>query len=310
MSSSSFDSFQPSYAFNASAAGFGGVIRRGDKTTTIPTVASVCISSAGGEASTTVDNYDRDDISFTRAQSRVSGYATRNGDTVRHFTYSDVYITNLKIFDRVKVALMQATVNSTREINLKEENPLVEMQPDRTQFSVRLIYRGIEIDGEEFSPDIDLELCQTDTYARFAEMAAARRNLHIPKALKGFLDRLTGGRATEDDKIVSPADRPPIGGPLVKFDRPDKAKGNRVHLPKFGRARFADLVVKPDRQRLSLLRLNLDSSWQTFVPQQDERMLLRAPDGEFTAQADDPEDNLGGTTSAGDSGSNGVPIWT
>ena len=308
MSSTPFDSFQPSYAFNASAAGFGGVIRRGDKTTTIPTVASVCISSAGGEASTTVDNYDRDDISFTRAQSRVSGYATQNGDTVRHFTYSDVYITNLKIFDRVKVALMQATVNSTREIYLNEKNPLVEMQPDRTQFAIRLIYRGIEIDGEEFAPDIDLELCQSDTYAKFAQMAAARDGLHIPKALKGFLKRLTGGRATENPEIVGPADRPPIGGPLVTFNS-DRAKGNRVHLPKFGRARFADLVVKPDRQRLSLLRLNLDSSWQTFVPQQDERM-LRALDGEQLSIQSEGEDNLGGTASAGDSGSNGVPIWT
>src|SRR6185436_4547993 len=75
------------------------------------------------------------------------------GDGI-YTTYTDVYITNLNIFDRLKIALMSATISSTHNLKLNESS-----------FDVRTSYRGIEVDDEDVIPEYDEALCLAPTYS-------------------------------------------------------------------------------------------------------------------------------------------------
>jgi hypothetical protein len=286
----------PSYAYNASAIGLGGVIRKGNRVTVVPTVGSVCLASAGGEAANQVDDYDRDGISFTRAQSRVGGYAVKKGSIVRHSTFAEVLLLNLRIFDRISIARMQAVVTSTREIE-DSTDPRKHLQPDQTRFSVKLMYHGVEIDGEEVDAEVDNELCEASSYKDFTGILK-RRKPSLPLEEQDLI------AATE---AVQQYAAPPIGGPLVTVRGKADAAQNRVKVPKFGKAHFGNIVVKQDRQRVSLLRLNLDALWSPEQPSK-QRAIAASATEEVTVQELDGTEG-GGNVTSGDTGSNGVPIW-
>lgn len=321
----------PSYAYNASAAALGGVITsKKGRSTVVPTLASVCLSTAGGEASNSVENYCRDDISFAHAQTRVHGYSTPIRGSVlsrRYFTYSDVVITKLQVFDRMKINFMQATVMSERVIETGD--PLLELVPDLSRFSIRLFYHGVEIDGEDVVPDVDLELCHAGSYADFLRLMSSRTE-DLAEETQKLLATLGGApreAALAPDEVLTVGkghrrETPPVNAPLLTLrgngrDK-EKVKGNRVKVPNFGRARFGEAIVKPDRQRVSLIRLSLDSDWST-TPPRDERFESEPQSVAFKAEGETQfaiqalstpgGDGQGGSLASGDSGSNGVPIW-
>lgn len=335
--------YPSSYAYNASAAGLGGVIRRGHCSTVIPTVGSVSLASAGGEASTSVENYCRDGISFSRAESRVAGYSVKRDGGRRHFTYADAFVSNLKIFDRLKIALMQATITSTRDIDYNE--PWKELLPDRARFTLRVIYRGIEIDGEEVAPDVDFDLCHAESYANFASLAQTRDNLAFGKLLASepsdaaLYDAervLSDPNASDETRRVAQETMaamairryaPAINAPLVTFRGKAPAHANQLRIPKFGTAVFAEAVIKPDRQRVSLLRLRFDSDWHASPPEgfaprplafsplasgslPDDTQDEPAPTNDGDSTAEPEGDNPGGEVTVADTSTNGVPIWT
>ncbi|HYO76237.1 MAG TPA: hypothetical protein VE010_07205, partial [Thermoanaerobaculia bacterium] len=159
------------YTFNASAIALGGYFTRGGRQILVPSLASVALAPTGGEGWANVTNYDQDGIAFTRAESRVSGY-----ETSRNFftTYSDIYITNLSVFDTVRVAMMHAAVTSTRDTNCPA---------DEATFQLHASYRGIEIDGYEVVPEIDIHTCGADYRSllkkALAELPDADRNLSV-----------------------------------------------------------------------------------------------------------------------------------
>lgn len=311
--SNTIEQRQPSYAYNASAAALGGVItNKKGRCTVIPTVASVCLSTAGGEASNSVENYCRDDISFAHAQTRVSGYSTcvkGSAGGRRYLTYADVLVSKLQVFERMKVNFMQATVMSERVI--ESGNPLLELVPDLSRFSIRLFYHGVEIDGEEVVPDVDLELCHAGSYADFLRLLPSRMN-DLPDETRQLLTALSGAAPCDaepaDEYITVGKDHrphnPPVNVPLLSLrGNEKKIDGNRVNVPEFGRARFGEAIIKPDRQRVSLIRLSLDSDWSKTPPYDEQRVALKAEG--VAAEGD----GGGGSASSGDSGSNGVPIW-
>ena len=281
----------PTYAYSASAIGLGGVIRQGNRTTVIPTVASVCLATAGGEASNMVENYDRDGISFTRAQTRVGGYATGRGEGRRHSTFAEVLLLNLKIFDRVSIARMQAVVTSTRD--LESGDPRREVEPDRSRFTVKLMYHGLEVDGEAIEPQVDTQLCEAASYRKFHELLVSRRPQMLPE-MQGLID------TSKQHPNAA------LNGPLVAFPGNAKAQSNRLLVPGFGRARFGEILVKPDRQRVTLFRLTLDEDWSAQPATPRRRSVKSATLLAADAQS---ADGSGGDVSAGDGGSNGVPIW-
>ena len=314
----------PSYAYNASAIALGGVLRQGNQSIVIPTIGSVSLASAGGEAENRVDNYFRDDISFDRAETRVSGYSAPFGAGLRRYTtYSEVTLKNLKIFDRLYVGFMKAIVTSTRIIDPNASERILQLEPDSSEFSIRLLYENVVVDGEEVAPTADFELCHAGTYDKFLQRAATL-SLGVPEDTDQSFEAIKKVKQLREEKpvndpvpptpaaVVVPWHRPPVNMPLVRLQGPPglvSPHGNRANVQSFGKARFGDAVIKPDRQRVALLRLTLDSGWQTTRPATDA--------GDFEAVANDGTSSLisvlgdgnGGSLSGGDGGNNGVPIW-
>jgi hypothetical protein len=309
----------PSYAFNASAIALGGVLRKGNASTVVPTIGSVSLASAGGEAENTVDNYFRDDISLLHASTRVSGYWTAlPGGLRRYSTYSEVTLKNLKVFNRLEVGYMKAIVESTRVIDTTASDPICQLQPDSSKFSIIVRYENIIIDGQEVTPLSDYDaLCTAGTYDNFLDHAAtfalaapenADESFEAIKKVKELRDGKPALGTAAADRVV-PWHRPPVNVPLVKLAGPPglvSPHGNRANVPTFGKARFGDAIIKPDRLRVALLRLTLDSDWQKDPT--SDAIVLNALANDATRFANDVGDGNGGSLSS-DGGNNGVPIW-
>jgi hypothetical protein len=282
------------FTFNASALGVGGIIDHADgKRTVISSLASVALAPSGGEGASVVENYSNHGISFARAESRVAGYET----SCNHFTtYTDVYVTGLSVFDRFKVALMQVTMTSTRYLP-----PGTDPNQTDSTFDLRAIYRGVELDGAEIIPSIDLDLCSAADYDQFARtMLSSDR---YAKKL-GIREENPFEALTKKLRV-----REPIVGSIVsELDCRHKgveARGNKLDVPDFGSIRFGEFLVKPGRRRINLLRFVFGEERPCIEEQQPEG----APKM-FMAKAlttGGPGDSGSLTVGSGDG--NGVPIW-
>jgi hypothetical protein len=228
------------YAFNATALGLGGVIERGRKTTIIPSLGSVVLPSTGGEGSVEIHNYDRDGISFTTLQTRVGGYRVAQD---LYSTYSDILITNLSVLDRVRVALMQLTLTSTRP---------AEPDQQEARFEMRASYRGVRVDDDEIVPQIDVEMCGFETYGQFLRAAQEQ-----PERIASKLDQ-----AVEAVHDVARGNVPLVRGAIVADIAKQRGSSlahnrNRIDVPGLGRLRFGELLLKHGHRRINLLRLDL-----------------------------------------------------
>jgi hypothetical protein len=265
------------FTFNASALGMGGVIDHADGTrTVISSLASVALAPTGGEGSAVVENYSKNGISFARAESRVAGYETSPDQFT---TYTDIFVTGLSVFERFKVALMQVTMTSTRKLT----------DTDST-FDLRAIYRGVEADGEEIIPAIDLEVCNAATYDAFT------------RTLQGNVPRVARQLEVEEKHLSEALDKnlQPLRGTIVqKLHRRDQSilrESNKLTLEGFGSVRFGEFLVKPGRRRLNLLRF-------TFGEE-----LRQQPAGAATMRALTTGGDSGSLT-VGSSDGNGAPVW-
>jgi len=229
----------PEYAFNATALGLGGVLERGNVTTIIPSLGSVVLPSTGGEGSAEIRNYNCDEISFSTLQTRVGGY--RVTETM-YSAFSDILITNLTVLDRVRIALMQLTLTSSRNVN-----------DDEARFEIRASYRGVTIDDEEVIPQLDVDMCAFETYAQFLQRAAEQPQFLLDKS--------------DHDENQQPPLVPPTQPPLVVRSSiiGDICKApnstlchhrNKVDVPGLGKLRFGEMLLKQGRRRVNLLRLD------------------------------------------------------
>jgi hypothetical protein len=277
------------FTFNASALGAGGVIERTSRgrtrTTLVPSLASVALAPSGGEGSSVVVNYDTPERAFLRAETRVAGY--RLSKSV-FSTYTDVLITGLRILDRLSIALMHATVTSTRDVNDEDD--------DSSQFTLQATYRGVEVDDLEVAPIVDVELCSFPRYADVAERLLGQN---------GDL-RKRFGIATENDNALLAQrvrSRRAIQGSIVKQVEHGGSLSrvaHKLHVPNFGTARFGELMLKPGRRRVNLLRLafGVDETRMGDPAPEDEAMVLEAP-----------EDDPSGSMTVGSVEGNGNPVF-
>jgi hypothetical protein len=238
------------FTYNASALAIGGALDFDGRRVIVPSLASVALSPTGGEGSSSVINYNENGISFSSADTKVIGF-DNNGE---YTTYSTVLITGLNILNRLKIDFMEARVESRHVIG------------DESQFSVEASYRGVEVDGVEVAPVIDLELCSPD-YSRFDALARrlrgssamfAERFGMLEEKLTNTLDDPSNpplrASLAADFKII---ERKP-GSTEMKVSRaPHKAHG--LLIPHLGRAHFAEYLVKAGRRRITLLRLDFDT---------------------------------------------------
>jgi hypothetical protein len=226
------------YAFNATALGLGGVIERGHATTIIPSLGSIVLSPTGGEGSSEIRNYDCNDISFSTMQTRVGGYRVAAG---LYSTYSDILISNLNVFNRIRVGLMQLTLTSTRKVD----------QPE-PRFEIRASYRGVSVDDEEVIPELDMDMCSYETYEQFLRSAQETPAL-IAEKLNQTVDAVTA---------LTKEPAPVVRGSIISnIAKPMGSKlahrRNNVHVPGLGKLVFGELLLKQGRRRVNLLRLEI-----------------------------------------------------
>jgi hypothetical protein len=274
------------YSFDASVLGLGGYYVRDGRQTLIPSIASTVLASSGGEGWSSVTNYDTPDIGFTRAESRVRGYETSPGFFT---TISDIYITNLRMFDRVRIALLQATVTSTRDLSIEGL--------DEAEFQLHAVYRGIDVDDEEIVPQIDIEVCQA-TYQHLRGRINAAVDANQSRS-SGF--DLPSGPLSDGDPIRSTI----VHG--LAHKGPFEARGrNELLVPGLAKLRFGELLAKRGRRKVSLLRLDFNPGPPPDVhpvPDEDARPVSRA----FAAAAEGLSGS--GSVTIASVGGNGEPIW-
>lgn len=295
--------FEPDfdYTFNASALGMGGVLVYDDKPTLIPSLASVALAPTGGEGSAVVENYDRHGISFTRAESRVVGYRTSK----RYYTtWSDIYVTNLALFGRMNVAMMQATVTSTRNENT-----------DEAEFELRAMYRGVAVDDREIMPVLDIDICSRSSYKQLTEGYLKRlgNKCGDPRA-----ERIRKGLERREPIRTSIVSQ--LAGRDESLVRKHEDPANVLRVPNFGRVYFGELLVKPGRRRVNLLRFDFNNGrhYEMEAPAKEggfkldpQKMVMKAMsfvtgDSEETTRRSSPDS---GTLTVGSGDGNGAPVW-
>lgn len=305
------------FAYNASACAAGGVIqKRNGEVVIIPSLASVALAPTGGEGVTTQRNYESEAVSFSFAETRVFG---REVSPNVYTTETDVYITNLRVFDVLSIAMLRATVTSTRTVD-----PDTDHQDDDHAFDLEASYHGVEVRDSarsrswQIAPKIDVSVKSLKRYKHLADLIDGRTSATtfvagdgtslIPAADKEMLyarfntdkDGISLRRAlTETQPILGTlvedveGDDPGLDNSLAYYRH---QKLHKVFIPKFGTVRFGELMLKPGRRRLNLLRIQLVDDEVTPLSGIDR------PDNESIA------DFQGGSLAMGSVEGNGSPL--
>lgn len=282
------------FAFNASALGVGGVIERGNVITTIPSLASVALAPTGGEGRSVVSNYFSEELEFSHAETRVFGRKVVGADGKPEFTtYTYVLIKDVRIFDKIRIAEMSSTVTSTRGLE----------DGDDHAFELVLSYRGVRVNGREIGPKVDLRLCQLKRYDELNQILTAQRK---PSAEVQALARRFNATPEQLAQLVR--EKKPVQGSVVESlegvgQRPSPST---IFVRGLGTVRFGELMIKPGRRRLNLLRINFGDP----PPQHEGAM----PHALMTDAMDDPIEEAistkptGGSITMGSGEGNGTPI--
>jgi hypothetical protein len=215
------------FTYNASALGVGGAFEG----FVVPSLASVSLSPSGGVGSAVEENYDRGGVSFTRAESQVTGF--RSGDIFT--TTSRVSITNLALFGRLRIAFMRVMLQSTRDIN----------QPslDASEFDVETEYRGVMLDRTTIAVESDPDLCGCRT---FRDVAARVGRTGV------------AGFTQQDVASALKENRAPLQTSVVRELTASGLKpfGNILPVSDFGVLRFGEQIVNQGHRRVNLLRVD------------------------------------------------------
>lgn len=244
----------PEFTYNASALGAGGVIRHRNVETFIPSIGSVTLPPTGGVGRTVVENYCSEPLSFTFAETRVSGGMVEG----KHTTQTYVYMKDLRVFNSLKVSELRGIVTSTQTADRDDDDNSIVME---------VFYHGLWIAGKgDAIPDVDVCVKSLKRYSD----------------LKAVINAAEGAEGPLPEGVVLPAnpqaelpvqfdtsfanlklhvaDRRALRGSLVKKVH-DGVPGRPydVPVPGLGKVRFGELMFKPGRRRVNLLRVALGS---------------------------------------------------
>lgn len=226
------------FTYNASALGAGGVLKRGNVNTVIPSLASVALAPTGGEGRSVVSNYYSEELAFDHAETRVVGLETAPGA----FTTSTyVFIKGLRVFDRLTIERLKAVVTSTRGMDLDD---------DDHEFELSASYKNVVFRGVELAPEIDLEITNCRRYADLQKkLSEGPRYRGIDAAAQTeLMQHVQKRRAVQASAVKN-----------VKLSkRIGEVTGHKMRVPRFGTIRFGELMFKPGRRRLNLLRFEFD----------------------------------------------------
>ena len=285
------------FAYNASALGAGGVIERGPVTYTIPSLASVALAPTGGEGRSVVTDYVSQELSFSHAETRVFGHRHTDREGAPVFTTSTyVLMKDVNVFGRVRVGEMGSIVTSTRGLDGDDDH----------EFELRIWFRDVVIDGTRYRTRIDAGLRELRRYDELPKLLTERM------AAAAGASRAERFKGTEEQILDLVKERKPVQGSIVagleeEDDDRQSAVARRKVLPPvrtvpgLGTVHFGELMLKPGRRRLNLLRIE-------FGPQVDFAMpnaLMMHTEG----PGDDFDGGItGGSMTLGSGEGNGIPI--
>jgi len=290
------------FTYNASAVAGGGVIEKQDGSFLIvPSLAPVALSPAGGEGVTIQQNYSSPEISFSFAETRVFGREIAKNV---FFTETNVYITNLRVLDVLTIAALQANVKSTRTI-------LVDDHDDDHEFELDASYVGVVVhdpkshSSHPVAPKIDVSMKGLKRYRDLTKLVDKTTRAAKPKLLDRFdtasedklREALGKGRPVLGSLVDSVDDEVPAVRGGVRLAR----KNHKLHIPGVGVVRFGELMLKPGRRRVNLLRFK-------FGP--DDVLSLRGGSEDDPIDNDEaPEIYTGGSLTIASVEGNGSPLY-
>ena len=278
------------FTYNASALAAGGAFRTRGISTVVPSLASVALAPTGGEGKSIVRNYFSEELSFSHAETRVSGEESSPG-VYTTFTY--VFIKDLRVFDKLAIGELRGTVTSIH----RERD-----EDDDHDFRLEASYRDVRAAGHDVVPEIDVCVGSLQRYRQLRDVISAATNgrsalpsgLVAPSDAQALAERFNAATPEELDRLVT--ERRALHGSLVeKIDGPVSRRHHKVHIEGLGTVRFGELMLKPGRRRVNLLRIafGTDETQQGLA----DAMMLES------ASAD------GGTMTIASVEGNGTPVY-
>lgn len=280
------------FAFNASALGVGGVIERGPVITTIPSLASVALAPTGGEGQSVVTNYYSEELEFSRAETRVFGRRHIGPEGPLYTTFTYVLLQDVRIFDKLKIAEMRSTVTTTRGRD----------DGDDHEFEVVVSYKGVRIGRKDVDPKVDDRIRKVRKYKELETVVAAGK-----AARPEDHERALRFNATPEQFVQMVKDKQPVQGSMVQSIEGLEARPSKptIPVPGLGVVRFGELMLKPGRRRLNLVRIKFGSGRETIIeegPMPNALVLNARPLEEFLSGPS------GGSMTLGSGEGNGTPI--
>lgn len=266
-------STQADFTYNASALGLGGAFTRNGQRIVVPSIASVALSPTGGNGAAVVEGYNRDGVSFSSAISTVAGFES---GTKVYTTDVSIRITDLSLFGQLRIALLTADITSTRDLNSARAE---------STFRLRATYHGVQIADGELIPLVDVSLGELPTYDDYVQRLVASPSISAAgeEELQKF-NAAVGRREPLTTSIVTGVDERRPAGALTAATRHG---GNAVPVAGLGKVHFGELIVKPGRRRVNLLRVRFgDDGGVTFDHSSDS-----------------------GSLTVGSGDGNGAPVW-
>jgi len=298
------------FTFNASAIAAGGVIERGNVTTIIPSLASVALAPTGGEGRSIQSNYFSEELSFSHAETRVYGREIPGRGLFTTNTY--VLLKDLRVFDKLAIGELRGTVTSTR--NLEDA--------DDHDFELSVSYRGVVINGKEVNPKIDLSVESIRRYQHLEQILSATPATAASKLPKGIIPSGDKKGLAERFNARTPEmlagrlkERKAVQGTLIEKveGRVTPRKHHMIFIPGLGIVRFGELMLKPGRRRVNLLRITFGNRDTVGLGNESPRLegaQLRKRNANSSSFLEDPEDDgsLGGTMTIASVEGNGTIV--
>ena len=281
------------FAFNASALGAGGIIERGNVVYTIPSLASVALAPTGGEGRSVVSNYFSEELAIAHAETRVYGRSMGQGKARTFTTSTYVMMKDVSIFGRIRIGEMSSTVTSTRGFEENDDHP----------FEISIRFERVTIDGKPVRPLIDNRLAALTRYEDLRKALGNPRSAATAAGDPQGIAKSFNTTPAELQRFLN--ERRPVQTSMVgSVEGMDAFPEPRTYpVPGIGTVRFAELMLKPGRRRLNLVRVNLGPA-RRMSEGPEELMSLR--EGPFDENGGTPL--TGGSITLGSGEGNGTPI--
>jgi len=245
-----------SFGFNASAVAFGGLVttptRDGNGHRPIKAAPSVALAPSGGDALSELkgDYKGEKGIAFHNSYTRVTGSV--DGDIYE--TVVRVGLKGLDIFGRVRARSMAAVLISRHDTKSGDSS-----------FTIEADIRGLEIAGDGVKAPLDFDLfTKVPTYKDFVAFFSKPKNMDVYAPKFGWNDPGGSSPAAMMAAFTS-------GAPLASIEpircsllteriddgAPFRQEGYSLILPDGGTVHIAEVLVKPGRRRLNMLRVEL-----------------------------------------------------